>query len=105
MSASLQSILGILAIPLISWVLSERRSLTEPKKLARIVMGGLAIQIVIAALLVFVPQAGSIFELIGRGVTALQATTEGTKVVFGYLGGAPAPFEVKNPANEFILAI
>ncbi len=69
-------------------------------------MGGLAIQIVIAALLVFVPQAGSIFELIGRGVTALQAaTTEGTKVVFGYLGGAPAPFEVKNPANGFIMAI
>jgi concentrative nucleoside transporter, CNT family len=33
-----------------------------------------------------------------------QATQAGTSLVFGYLGGAPAPFQVSDPAASFVLA-
>ena len=33
-----------------------------------------------------------------------QATTAGTSIVFGYLGGGEAPFALTNPANSFIFA-
>lgn len=106
MIENVQSAIGLIAIPLFAWLLSEGRSRLEPGRLGQIVAVGLGLQLVLAAVFLWLPQSVYVFQLIGSGVEALQAATlEGVKVVFGYLGGGPAPFEVKNPQNGFILAI
>ncbi len=106
MPENLQSALGLLLIPTIAWLLSEARDEFSPRQALRVVTLGLGLQLMLAVIFLFLPQSIYVFELIGRGVAALQAATlEGVKVVFGYLGGGPAPFEVKNPQNGFILAI
>jgi CNT family concentrative nucleoside transporter len=71
----------------------------------RTVAGGIALQIVLAVLLLFVPLARSAFLLLNRGVEALQAATDtGTAFVFGYLVGPPLPFAETHPGASFILA-
>jgi CNT family concentrative nucleoside transporter len=71
----------------------------------RTVAGGIALQIVLAVLLLFVPVARSAFLLLNRGVEALQAATDtGTAFVFGYLVGPPLPFAETHPGASFILA-
>ncbi len=71
----------------------------------RTVAGGVALQIVLAVLLLFVPVARSAFLLLNRGVEALQAATDtGTTFVFGYLVGPPLPFVETHPGASFILA-
>ncbi len=67
--------------------------------------GGVALQIVLAVLLLFVPAARAAFLLLNRGVEALQAATDaGTAFVFGYLVGPPLPFVETHPGASFILA-
>ncbi len=101
----LQSLCGIVLIPLAAWALSEDRREIGARSALRVVVAGLAIQVVIAALLLGIPASRMAFDLLGRAVAALQAATmEGMKLVFGYLGGGPAPFDVANPQNSFILA-
>jgi concentrative nucleoside transporter, CNT family len=71
----------------------------------RTVAGGVALQIVLAVLLLFVPAARAAFLLLNRGVEALQAATDaGTAFVFGYLVGPPLPFVETHPGASFILA-
>ena len=100
-----QSLLGVAVLPLLAWGLSENRNTLPPRKALRIVLGGLAAQFVIAALLLGVPQARVVFEAVGGAVRGLQeATLIGVRFVFGYLAGAPAPYAEATPANGFILA-
>ncbi len=67
--------------------------------------GGIALQILLAVLLLFVPPARAAFLLLNRGVEALQmATDTGTAFVFGYLAGPPLPFVETHPGASFILA-
>jgi CNT family concentrative nucleoside transporter len=71
----------------------------------RTVAGGIALQIVLAVLLLFVPAARTAFLLLNRAVEALQAATDtGTAFVFGYLVGPPLPFVETHPGASFILA-
>lgn len=106
MLENLQSASGLILIPAIAWLLSEGRRTISLRAGMGIIAAGLGIQLVLAAIFFLLPQSVYVFELIGRAIAALQtATLEGVKVVFGYLGGAPAPFEVKFPENGFILAI
>lgn len=97
----LHGTLGITALMLIAWLFSEdRRSIS-----VRIVLGGLGLQLALAALLLGVPQARSIFIAINGVVEGLQlATDAGTGFVFGYLGGGDPPFEMVEPTQGFILA-
>ena len=100
-----QSLVGLIAIPLIAWALSERRSAHAPAHLARIVIGGLALQIVIAAVMLNIPASRAVFDWAGGLVASLQAATAtGMRLVFGYLAGGPAPFETVRPETSFILA-
>lgn len=104
MGGILQSLLGVCAIPVIAFALSEDRAGLGWGNAFRVAVAGLALQGSIAALVLGVPSMQTLFELIGQGVSALQqATLEGVTLVFGYLGGGPAPFNVENPANSFIL--
>jgi CNT family concentrative nucleoside transporter len=101
----LQSLCGIVLIPLFAWALSEDRQEIGSRSALRVVVAGLGLQAAIAALLLNIPTSRMVFDLLARAVAALQAATmEGVKLVFGYLGGGPAPFDVANPQNSFILA-
>ena len=65
---------------------------------------GLRVTFALALLMLKVPQAEIVFVWINDAVIALAAATRaGTAFVFGYVGGGPPPFDVKNPGNAFIL--
>lgn len=90
----LQSLLGIVAILSLAWLLSEDRRAFP----FRTVASGLALQFALALLLLKVPAARAVLLSLNGVVDALTAATRaGTSFVFGYVGGAPAPFTVADP--------
>jgi len=97
----LQACAGILGLLAIAWMLSEsRRSVPW-----RTVWSGLLLQLVLALLLLKLPGAKDAFLWLNGVLGGLEkATAAGTSLVFGYLGGGPAPFAVSDPASSFILA-
>jgi CNT family concentrative nucleoside transporter len=100
-----QSLVGLVTIPLIAWALSERRTAIGPARLVRLLLAGLGLQIAVAGIMLNVPAVRGAFDWAAGAVTALQAATgAGVQLVFGYLAGAPAPFQTVNPQNSFILA-
>lgn len=96
----LQSGLGLLALCLLAWALGGfRRGIAW-----RVVVAGIGLQILLAVLLLHIPAMRAVFAVFGQGVNALaEATRAGTSLVFGYLGGAPLPFDEKAPGASFIL--
>jgi CNT family concentrative nucleoside transporter len=106
MSLQAQSLLGLALLPFIAWAISEQRGAIAGSRLVRVVLAGVTLQVAIAALMLAVPASRVAFDWAANLVTALQdATSAGTRLVFGYLSGAPAPFEVIRPENSFVLAI
>jgi CNT family concentrative nucleoside transporter len=101
MLLALQSAFGFVAIVLIAWLLSEdRRAMPW-----RIVVSGAALQIVLAAALLKLPLFRDLFLALNELLSALeQATQEGTRFVFGFLGGGPQPFEERPGTSSFVLA-
>jgi len=98
---NLQSAAGIVAIILFAFVISENRGAVKWRQAAI----GLIVTIVLAVLLLKVPQVKFAFVWINDAVTAIAAATRaGTGFVFGYIGGGPLPFEPKTPGSDFILA-
>jgi len=96
-----QGVLGILLIVAACWALSERRRAIR----WRPVLIGLALQPVLALLLLKTPGAATAFVWLNEAVLALQAaTTAGTSFVFGYLGGGDLPFDEPWPGAAFVLA-
>ena len=96
----LQGLLGLIAIPLLAWIFSERRDALAGTDIARMVGIGLAIQFVIAGLLLNLSFLRGLFDWPGRAIAALQAATlDGMRLVFGYLAGGPAPFEIANQST------
>ena len=71
----------------------------------RVVLAGLALQAAIALVLLNFPPAKALFLAANQAVLALHdATLDGTKVVFGYVGGGALPFTESFPGASFILA-
>lgn len=92
---------GLAALLALAWCLSAGRWHVP----LRIALGGVALQIGLAILLIKFPPATALFFMLNDGVAALQkATDAGTGLVFGYLGGAALPFSEVNPGRSFILA-
>ena len=92
---------GLAALLALAWCLSAERWHIP----YRVVLGGVALQIGLAVLLIKFPPATAFFFMLDDGVAALQkATDAGTGLVFGYLGGAPLPFAEVKPGASFILA-
>ena len=105
MTPQAQSLVGLFAIPLIAWAISERRGAIKPARLARIVIAGIGLQVLIAGVMLNVPAARAAFDWAAGLVAALQAATSaGMRLVFGYLAGGLAPFETVRPETSFILA-
>jgi CNT family concentrative nucleoside transporter len=97
----LQSILGIGGLLLIAWIFSENRKVVP----WRAIGSGLALQFALALLLLKLPFAKDAFLALNDVLALLEKSTQaGTALVFGYLGGGPAPFAVTDANSTFILA-
>jgi CNT family concentrative nucleoside transporter len=97
----LQSAFGIVALLAIAWALGENRRAVSIRQAAL----GLAVTIFTAIILIKIPVVAHAFGVINGAVGAIaSATRAGTAFVFGYLGGAPLPFDAKTPGSDFILA-
>src|SRR5580692_10056347 len=97
----MRGLLGVAALLAIAWALSEDRRRIP----WRTVIAGVALQWLLALLLILFPPATALILLLNDGATALQnATQAGSSFVFGYLGGAPLPFAETHPGASFILA-
>jgi concentrative nucleoside transporter, CNT family len=97
----MRGVLGIAALLGLAWLLSENRWRIP----IRTVVTGLALQFLLALLLIRLPPAASVFLLLNRAVDALQrATDAGTSFVFGYLGGGPLPFAESETGLSYIFA-
>jgi CNT family concentrative nucleoside transporter len=105
MALQAQSLIGLAVIPLLAWALSENRRAHKRAQLMRIMLAGLGLQIVIAAVMLNIAAVRVAFDWAAGLVDSLQsATNAGMRLVFGYLAGGPAPFEVVRPETSFILA-
>ncbi len=93
---SLQQIQGLVGLVLLTagaWALSEDR---RARPGLRWILGALLLQVLIALLVVRVPFVWSVIGLANHAVAAIEkATLVGSSYMFGYTGGAPAPFELK----------
>jgi CNT family concentrative nucleoside transporter len=97
----LHALTGLAAIVAVAWVASEDRTRVP----WRTVAGGIALAFALAALCLELPPAAAALESLNAVVDALdRATTAGTAMVFGYLGGGPMPFAQTDPAASFVLA-
>jgi len=84
-----------------AWCLSENRRAVSWKT----VVTGIALQIVLALILLKLAWARDLFLALNRVVVTIQdATTTGTSFVFGFVGGGVVPFETTNPGATFVLA-
>ena len=98
---AIQGIIGIAGLIALAWAISENRR-AFPWRTAAI---GLAVQLALALLLTKLPGSQIVFRWIGNAVDALvRATEAGTSLVFGFLGGAPLPFEETFPGASFVFA-
>jgi concentrative nucleoside transporter, CNT family len=98
----LQSALGILALIVFAWAISEHRRGVDWKQAAI----GLVVTFATAVVLLKVPGVSRAFAAVNDAVGAIAAASRaGTSFVFGYLGGGELPYELKVPGAEFVLAL
>ena len=96
----LQSLLGLVVLMGIAAAVSERRGVIP----WRMVVGGLGLQVLIAAFMLKAPFLRGLFMALNALVAAMdEATRAGTAFVFGYVGGGPAPFATTDAGATFIL--
>lgn len=89
-------IAGIAVLVAAAWALSENRS---ARPTALWIAGALGLQALMALLIIRVPFVWSAMEYANRGVQAIErATLAGSSYMFGYMGGAPLPFALKEGA-------
>lgn len=92
-----QGLIGLAAILLLAWAFSEDRA-NRPGW--RWLGGALLLQLAIALIVVRVPAVWEAVGLANQGVAAIEkATLVGSSYMFGYLGGAPLPFDLKPGAS------
>jgi len=94
-------IFGIFVLLGVAWLLSENRRVLH----WRLILAGLALQLLIALLMLKAAPFRQLFMGLNMVVAAFEeATKAGTSFVFGYLGGGPLPFAETAPGGSFSLA-
>jgi CNT family concentrative nucleoside transporter len=89
---------GLVAL---AWALSENRRAVP----WRAVASGLVLLVALALLFLKVPFIKEAFVKANDALLVLErATQAGTSLVFGYLGGGPAPYQVSDAGSNFVLA-
>jgi len=101
MLQTLHSAFGLCSFVLIAWLIGENRRSARWK----VAVTGIVVQVALAAAILKIPFIRSGFHLINDAVMVIQNATEaGTSLVFGFLGGAPLPFDVKPGIGTYIFA-
>ncbi len=97
----LQTSLGLITFIFLAFLLSENRKAIPWKLVASAVI----LQFILGLVMLNLPILRDGLFIFNKIVLALdQATKDGASFVFGYIGGGAPPFEMKNPANNFIIA-
>ena len=97
----MHAVAGMAGLLALAWALSENRRAVP----WRAVVVGLALLIVGALVCLKIPLIKSLFMKLNDVLLILErATQAGTSLVFGYLGGAPTPFQVTDVNSNFVLA-
>ncbi len=97
----IQGLAGIAGLVVLAWLFSENRKAVP----WRAIVAGLLLQLALALLFLKLPFAKDAFLALNDVLTALEkATQAGTSLVFGFLGGGPAPFAVTDANSNFVLA-
>ena len=97
---NLQSLSGLLFF-FIAWLISENRRAVPWRAIGI----GIGLQFLLAGLMLHLNVFRKFFLALNDMLLALQqATQAGTSFVFGYLGGAPLPFEETQPGASFVFA-
>ena len=93
----LRGVLGIAVLVGIAWAISENRR-AHPGW--RWILGALAVQGLLAVVILRVPAVWAAVGLVNNAVSAIEAATlKGSAYMFGYLGGAELPFALKEGAQ------
>ncbi|PKP97994.1 MAG: nucleoside:proton symporter [Alphaproteobacteria bacterium HGW-Alphaproteobacteria-15] len=93
----LRGLIGLAVLVALAWGFSEDRR-SHPGW--RWMLGALALQGLLAVLIVRVPVVWQAVGLANSAVSAIeQATLKGSAYMFGYLGGAPLPFALADGAQ------
>ncbi|HEY3075130.1 MAG TPA: nucleoside transporter C-terminal domain-containing protein [Burkholderiales bacterium] len=97
----MHAVVGMIGLVALAWLVSEERRGVP----WRAVLAGIGLELVLALVFLKVAIVKSAFLALNDALLVLErATQAGTGLVFGYLGGAPAPFAVTAPEATFILA-
>jgi concentrative nucleoside transporter, CNT family len=101
MPLAVQSLLGFFALFAIAWAFSENRR----GVMWRTVVGAIVLQVILFVLMFKFPWFKEMSAALNSVLNGLaDATREGTKLVFGYLGGGDLPFKLEDGKNPFIFA-
>lgn len=96
-----QSMLGLIGLITVAWLFSENKKSISIKS----IVTGVALQLLIAGLMLKIPMFSNAMLYLNHAVDALQeATTAGTSFIFGYIGGGPLPFKETSPGASWTLA-
>ena len=97
----MQGIFGVLFLIVVAWLCSERRDQIDVRFLGI----GLFAQFSLAFLFFQVPLISDILMSLNFIIAAIEAATlEGTRFLFGYLGGGSEPFEVSEGGYLYLFA-
>ena len=97
----IHALAGIAGLVAMAWLFGEKRAAVP----WRAVVAGLALQLAMAVVFLKVGVVKEAFFRLNDALLLLeQATQAGTGLVFGYLGGGPAPFQVTDTGATFVLA-
>jgi concentrative nucleoside transporter, CNT family len=95
---ALAGMAGLLAL---AWAMSENRRAIP----WRAVIAGMGLLLILTLVFLKIPLVKSLFMQLNDVLLVLErATLAGTSLVFGYLGGGPAPFQVSDVNSNFVLA-
>jgi len=96
-----QGVLGLVFLVGFAWLISEDRRKID----WRTVAAGLGLQLALCLVLLKAPISQRLFLFLNRFVMAVdEATKEGTSMVFGFLGGAPLPYEETERGSSLVFA-
>ncbi|MDR1289469.1 MAG: hypothetical protein LBJ77_03745 [Holosporales bacterium] len=97
-------LIGYLALLVIAFLLGGSDSIKKKRDWGVIGLG-IALQVCVVFAMMNSSIVVSFFECIAQGIMKVRdATIEGTKFVFGYVGGGDSPFPLNEGGSTFILA-